>query len=156
VGYSTQLVILLDNLAAASLLASYRPTLHRHGLSESFGQLATQWLEAPSILTGHGSPFRSAGSQAILGLLGTSWQTSLRSLGPLYTALTSPHPPHTYDGRQNSGFAQRHIQHILVRHPKPTRPWISDPIQRKAALLPYPICLARDEGWLADGPARDQ
>ncbi|CBF74958.1 hypothetical protein AN3980.2 [Aspergillus nidulans FGSC A4] len=41
-GYSTQLVILLDNLAAASLLASYRPTLHRHRLSESFGQLATQ------------------------------------------------------------------------------------------------------------------
>jgi hypothetical protein len=58
VGYSTQLVILLDNLAAASLLACYRPTLHRHGLSESFSQLAAQWMESPLILTMQQKPLQ--------------------------------------------------------------------------------------------------
>ena len=58
VGYPTRLVILLDNLAAASLLASYRPTPHRHGISETFNQLAAQWMETPSILTMQRKPLQ--------------------------------------------------------------------------------------------------
>jgi hypothetical protein len=39
--YSIQLVILLDNLAAVSLLANNRPALYRQGLTETFYQLTT-------------------------------------------------------------------------------------------------------------------
>lgn len=48
--YSTGLVILLDNLAAASLLADRKPAPHRRGLTELFQQLATQWDSSPYIL----------------------------------------------------------------------------------------------------------
>lgn len=40
--YSTQLVVLLDNLAAASLLANNRLVPHRQGITETFYQLTTQ------------------------------------------------------------------------------------------------------------------
>jgi ribonuclease HI len=90
VGYSTQLVILLDNLAAASLLASYRPTLHRHGLSESFSQLATQWLEAPSILTRPWKPLQVRWIPGHSGIAGNELADKLAKLG---SSIYSPNIP---------------------------------------------------------------
>ncbi|CBF84167.1 hypothetical protein AN2711.2 [Aspergillus nidulans FGSC A4] len=90
VGYSTQLVILLDNLAAASLLASYRPTPHRHGLSESFGQLATQWLEAPSILTRPRKPLQVRWIPGHSGIAGNELADKLAKLG---SSIYSPNIP---------------------------------------------------------------
>jgi hypothetical protein len=40
--YATRLTILLDNLAAASLLADNRPAPYRHGLIDTFQQLSIQ------------------------------------------------------------------------------------------------------------------
>jgi ribonuclease HI len=48
--YATRLTILLDNLAAASLLADNRPAPHRCGLTDTFQQLSIQWKEASSLL----------------------------------------------------------------------------------------------------------
>jgi ribonuclease HI len=90
VGYSTQLVILLDNLAAASLLASYRPTPHRHGLSESFGQLATQWLEAPSSLTMPRKPLQVRWIPGHSGISGNELADKLAKLG---SSIHSPSIP---------------------------------------------------------------
>jgi ribonuclease HI len=48
--FTTCLTILLDNLAAASLLADNRPAPHRRGLTDTFQQLSLQWKKVPSLL----------------------------------------------------------------------------------------------------------
>ncbi|EAA66720.1 hypothetical protein AN0621.2 [Aspergillus nidulans FGSC A4] len=104
VGYSTQLVILLDNLAAASLLASYRPTPHRHGLSETFSQLAAQWMESPSILTMQRKP---------LQWLRTETYTAYANKAPeTYKALNIR--PHTKESRSREHKLPRWVLGRLV------------------------------------------
>lgn len=49
--YSTGINILLDNVAAASLLADGRPAPHRRELTDTFHQLQRQWQEIPSLLS---------------------------------------------------------------------------------------------------------
>jgi ribonuclease HI len=51
--YSSGLVILLDNLAAASLLADGRPAPHKRELTDSFQRLSAQWDSTPCILGSH-------------------------------------------------------------------------------------------------------
>ncbi|CBF84144.1 hypothetical protein AN2724.2 [Aspergillus nidulans FGSC A4] len=93
VGYSTQLVILLDNLAAASLLASYRPTPHRHGLSETFSQLAAQWMESPSILTMQRKPLQVRWIPGHSGIAGNELADKLAKLGSsIYSPDIPPSP----------------------------------------------------------------
>ncbi|CBF89628.1 uncharacterized protein ANIA_00368 [Aspergillus nidulans FGSC A4] len=93
VGYSTQLVILLDNLAAASLLASYRPTPHRHGLSETFSQLAAQWMESPSILTMQWKPLQVRWIPGHSGIAGNELADKLAKLGSsIYSPDIPPSP----------------------------------------------------------------
>ena len=90
IGYSTQLVILLDNLAAASLLASYRLIPHRHGLSESFSQLAAQWMEAPSILTMSRKPLQVHWVPGHSGIVRNELADKLAKLG---SSIYSPDIP---------------------------------------------------------------
>jgi ribonuclease HI len=93
IGYSTHLVILLDNLAAASLLTGYRPTPHRHGLSESFSQLAAQWMEAPSTLTMPRKPLQVRWIPGHSGIAGNELADKLAKLRSfIYSPNIPPSP----------------------------------------------------------------
>lgn len=48
--YATGITVLLDNLAAASLLADGRPAPHRRELTGSFKQLSLQWSSTKGLL----------------------------------------------------------------------------------------------------------
>ncbi|KAJ6047203.1 uncharacterized protein N7446_012037 [Penicillium canescens] len=88
--YSTGLVVLLDNLAAASLLADGRPAPHRRKLTDLFQKLTTQWESAPYILSTPRTPVEVRWMPGHSGIAGNETADELAKRG---AALDGSHIP---------------------------------------------------------------
>lgn len=107
--YSTGLVILLDNLSAASLLADKRPAPHRRELTELFQQLTTQWDSSPYILNAPRTPVEVRWVPGHSGIAGNEIADELAKKG---AALDGSHilPSPSYlkrEAKQQTGAATR-------------------------------------------------
>ncbi|KAJ5385666.1 hypothetical protein N7509_008207 [Penicillium cosmopolitanum] len=81
VSYSAGLVIFLDNLAVASLLADGRPALHRRKLTNLFQKLTTQWKSAPYILSTPRTPVEVRWMPGHSGIAGNETADELAKRG---------------------------------------------------------------------------
>lgn len=88
--YSTGLVILLDNLAAASLLADGRPAPHRRKLTDLFQKLTIQWKSDPYILSTPRTPVEVRWMPGHSGIAGNETADELAKKG---AALDGSHVP---------------------------------------------------------------
>lgn len=88
--YSTGLVILLDNLAVASLLADGRPAPHRRKLTKLFKKLTIQWKSAPYILSTPRTPVEVRWMPGHSGIAGNETADELAKRG---AALDGSHIP---------------------------------------------------------------
>jgi ribonuclease HI len=88
--YSTGLVILLDNLAVASLLADGRPVPHRRKLTDLFQKLTTQWKSAAYILSTPRTPVEVRWMPGHSGIAGNEIADELAKKG---AALDGSHIP---------------------------------------------------------------
>ncbi|KAJ5761312.1 hypothetical protein N7520_008468 [Penicillium odoratum] len=88
--YSTGLVILLDNLAVASLLSDGRPAPHRRKLTDLFQKLTTQWKSAAYILSTPRTPVEVRWMPGHSGIAGNETADELAKRG---AALDGSHIP---------------------------------------------------------------
>ncbi|KAF7113942.1 hypothetical protein CNMCM5793_006125 [Aspergillus hiratsukae] len=88
--FTTQINILLDNLAAASLLADGRPAPHKQGLTDTFHQLSAQWDSLPSLLSIPCKPVRVCWVPGHSGVAGNELTDELAKKG---ASIASPDIP---------------------------------------------------------------
>ncbi|KAJ5110315.1 hypothetical protein N7532_002960 [Penicillium argentinense] len=120
--YSTGLVILLDNLAAASLLADGRPMPHRRELTDLFQNLTTQWEYTPYILSTPRTPVEVRWVPGHSGIVGNETADELAKKGAALDGSYIPPPPHpTSDVKRSNRRAQQHAQRTPETHPSHTR-----------------------------------